>query len=73
MTYEFQITEDKFIEWQDLIQTNWGKFYTDFTFEISWVKGNVEFKNWTLTIEITDKPWLASWDMIEGKLNEFFN
>jgi len=73
MKYNFKITEDKLIEWKRMVSNNWWKFYTDWTFEISWVEWEIDFNNWNLTINITDKPWLASWSMIEDKLNDFFN
>lgn len=72
MKYKFKTTEEKFKQGQKLVQKNGGTFYTDNTFEVSGVEGKYRFEDGVLTIVITDKPWLASWGMIESKLNEFF-
>lgn len=72
MKYQFKVTKEKFEEWKKLAKSNWWKFYMDWTFEISWVEWKIHFTDNILKINITDKPWLASWSMIEDKLNEFF-
>jgi hypothetical protein len=73
MNKRYIITSDKFLEAKKLITKNGGTIYTDGSFEISGVEGNFTYDNGTLEIRITDKPWLASWGMIEDKLDEFFN
>ena len=55
-----------------MITSNGGTIYSDGSFEVKGVKGRFSFNEPTLTILITDKPWLASWGMIEEKLDEFF-
>ncbi|GAI78901.1 unnamed protein product, partial [marine sediment metagenome] len=49
-----------------------GIIYEDNSFEISGVNGSYHFENDVLTINITNKPWLASWSMIEEKIKQFF-
>ena len=73
MKYKIKTTSEKVEQGENLVRENGGKFYTDGTFEVSGVKGSLEFNDGVLIIEITDKPWLASWSMIEDKLSEFFN
>ncbi len=73
MIKTYNISQDKFLEAKKLITQNGGTIFPNDSFEISGVKGNFIFENNNLTIKITDKPWLASWSMIEDKLNEFFN
>jgi len=73
MKYTFKTTEENLNKWKLLVKEKWWKFYTDWTFEVKWVEWEINFKDWLLSINITDKPWLASWDMIEEELNKFFN
>lgn len=73
MNKQYTITENKFLEAKKLIKKNGGAIYTDGSFEISGVEGNFTYNDGVLKIRITDKPWLASWGMIEDKLDEFFN
>lgn len=44
------------------------------SFKVMGVKGNFKWdkETETLTIIITDKPWLASQSMIENEINKFF-
>lgn len=72
-TYKFKTTEEKVEQGKKMVRNNWGKFYTDWSFSVSWVEWNLKFLDWILTINITDKPWLASWNMIKDKLNDYFN
>lgn len=73
MKYQFNTTEEKVNEGIGLVKQNGGVFYKDGTFEISGVEGKTHFSNNVLTVLITNKPFLASWGMIETKLKSFFN
>ena len=73
-------TLDKFTEGIKTIRKNGGSVTlealdstTEGTAEISGVSAKFEFNQGKLTIQITDKPWLASDSMIEGKIREFFD
>lgn len=72
MRYQINTTEEKVLNGEKLIQQNGGTIYANNTFDISGVSGKYNFEGGMLTIVITDKPWLASWDMIEEKINQFF-
>ncbi len=72
MKYQIQTTAEKVLNGEELIRQNGGTIYTNDTFVISGVSGKYHFENNVLTIVITDKPWLASWDMIEEKIKQFF-
>ena len=79
MYYTFEnVTDEKLDEGILLIEDEGGTVLCDgtivngCTFEVSGVEGNYKHEDEVLSIEITDKPWLVSWDMIEEKLNEFF-
>ena len=72
-TYKFKTTKEKFDHGKSLVKENGGTFYTDNSFEVSGVEGSYHFDGEILTITIDSKPFLASWGMIESKLNEFFN
>jgi len=73
MKKEYPITDEKFNQAVRLINENGGKIYNDGTFKIKGISGKYTETNYgTMVIEITDKPWLASWGMIESKLDEFF-
>ena len=74
MVYKFKgITQDKVIKAEKAIKANGGNVYVGDTFSIMGVKGGYVLNGDILIVCITDKPWLASWGMIEGKLKEFFN
>jgi len=72
MIYKIKTTKEKVSRWIEEIKRNWGSYY-NWEFSISGVTWRATFglANY-LHIDITDKPWLASWDMIEEKINEFF-
>jgi hypothetical protein len=73
MKYTFtNISETKRDEAMNAIMHAGGRVSAN-AFSIKGVEGRYEFKDGTLTVVIDDKPWLASWDMIEEKLNEYFN
>ena len=73
MKKTYQISEERFLESKRLIKNFGGMIYSNGRFEIKGVKGRFKFENETLEIVITDKPWLASWEMIEDKLDKFFD
>lgn len=72
MKKQYRISENKFNQAISLIQENGGKVYTDYSFSIKGVNGRTKYEDGILTVVIDDKPFLASWGMIESKLNEFF-
>jgi len=72
MKFTYKTTEKKYQEWLKTLKENWGTLYTDWTFNVKWVEWRISNDNNTVTINITDKPWLASWNMIEDKLDAFF-
>ena len=57
---------------EQAIRANGGRVFTDNTFEIQGVKGSYKQDGNDLIITITDKPWLASWGMIEEQISKFF-
>lgn len=72
MKYVFEnVSAEKMQEGIKKIMMNGGEI-TDSSFEISGVEGRYHYEYETLTVMIDEKPWLASWEMIEEKLNEFF-
>jgi len=72
MKYTFQnVSEEKMALAKRKITNNGGRISSG-SFSISGVEGRYAYENGTLVIVIDDKPWLASWDMIEEKLNSFF-
>jgi len=71
MKYQFETTKEKADEGLNLLQDNGGRFDGS-NFSIKGVEGYVKYSDGLLRITITDKLWLASWGMIEEKLNEFF-
>lgn len=73
MKKTYKISEEKKTEALNQIKNNGGIVYQDNSFEISGVRGFYEENGNSVTITITDKPWLAGWGMIENKLDEFFN
>jgi hypothetical protein len=50
-----------------------GSIYKDNSFYIRGVEGRFGKDKDSLVIIVDEKPWLASWKMIEDKLNGFFN
>lgn len=74
MIYTIATTKNKVLEGEKAIQKNGGDVWNDNSFEVKGIKGSYMFddNSRVLTIEVTDKPWLASWDMIEEKIKEFF-
>ena len=75
MKKQYKITKEQFLEAKQAIKSNGGEIYMDGFFEIKGVEGKFEYheEEQLLAIIITDKPWLASWSMIEEKLDEFFS
>jgi hypothetical protein len=73
MIYQFNnISSEKVIQAEKAIKENGGEVYVGDKFSIMGVKGKYTLIGSTLTVDITDKPWLASWNMIEEKLKGFF-
>ena len=72
MTKTYPISEAQFTEAKNLIRRNGGNIAADNTFEIQGVEGNFEKNNGSITINITKKPFLASWRKIEKTLDGFF-
>lgn len=72
MTKNYPISEEQFTEAKNLIRRNGGNIAADDTFEIQGVEGSFEKNNGSITINITKKPFLASWKKIEKTLDGFF-
>ena len=72
MTKTYPISEVQFAEAKDLIRQNGGRIAGDNSFEIYGVEGNFEKNNGSITINITKKPFLATWRKIERTLDGFF-
>lgn len=72
MKYRINTTEEKVSEGEQMIQQNGGSVYESGRFSISGVEGRYSFSDGVLTINVTDKPFLATWGMIESKINQFF-
>ncbi len=74
MIYKVKTTGEKRSDWVDKIREAWGTYGCGGVFSVSGVDWKAIWNEamWVLIIDITDKPWLASWDMIEEKINEFF-
>ena len=72
MTKTYPISEAEFTEAKNLIRRNGGTIEGDNTFEIYGVEGNFEKGTGSITINITKKPFLASWKKIERTLDGFF-
>ena len=74
MKFAISTTKSKIAEGENLIRNNDGVCRSDGSFEVQGVEGSYYFNEdeKVLTINVTDKPWLASWDMIEKKIKEFF-
>ena len=70
----YKITDEELAKAKNLIRENGGTIYKDGNFEVKGVEGHFRrLEEGRMKITITDKPWLASWRMIEDKLDEFFN
>jgi len=65
------ITDDKIIKAVQAIGDNGGTVHCN-RFEVRGVVGYYNKDGDKLIINISSKPWLATWDMIELKINEFF-
>ena len=72
MEKQYQISESKFLEAKIALLANGGEIDGS-RFEISGVEGTVSYVGGVLRVNITDKPFLASWEMISDKLDEFFS
>ena len=72
MTKTYPISEAQFTEAKNLIRRNGGDVAADNTFEIQGVEGSFEKGEGSITINITKKPFLASWRKIERTLDGFF-
>ena len=72
MTKTYSISEAQFTEAKNLIRANGGNIAGDNSFEIQGVEGSFERNDGSITINITRKPFLASWRRIEKTLDGFF-
>ena len=72
MTKTYAISDEKFTEAKNLIRRNGGDIAADNSFEIQGVEGSFEKGEGAITINITKKPFLASWKNIEKTLDGFF-
>ena len=71
MKFTIKTSIEKTNEGISVINSNGGSFDGK-NFSISGVEGTLKYSDGNLFINITDKPWLASWGMIEDKINSFF-
>lgn len=71
MKLTIETTPERANEGIEMILKAGGSFNSGH-FSIKGVKGMALYSNNLLQITITDKPWLASWGMIEDKIREFF-
>jgi len=75
MNYTYKVTDKQFMKAKLLIMDN-GDLYVEgetHYFVVSGVKGSFYKDGDEIFITIRSKPLLASWSMIEEKLDEFFN
>ena len=72
MTKTYPISETRLAEAKNLIRQNGGTIERDNSFEIQGVQGGFEEGDGSITINITKKPFLASWRKIEKTLDGFF-
>ena len=72
MTKTYPISDTQFAEAKNLIRQNGGNIAGDNSFEIYGVEGKFEKNDGTITINITKKPFLATWGKIERTLDGFF-
>ena len=73
---KIQTTLKKVNEGLELIQQEGGKVDIDGgggRVQIQGVDATFEFDEGVLTVQINDKPWLASDSMIENEIKKFFN
>ena len=73
MTKTYPISDAEFTEAKNLIRRNGGTIEADNSFEIQGVEGSFEKNAGSITINITKKPFLASWRKIEKTLDGFFD
>ena len=74
MELEIPVIKAQIEKGEYMIRNNGGVVRDDGSFSIKGVKGYYVFDEdaSVLKINITDKPWLASWEMIEGEVRKFF-
>lgn len=74
MKLEIQATKAQIEKANYMIRNSGGVVRKNCSFEVGGVVGHYVFNEdkCTVVVEITDKPWLASWDMIEDEINKFF-
>lgn len=72
MTKTYSISDAKFAEAKNLIRRNGGSVAGDNSFEMQGVEGSFDKGEGAITINITKKPFLASWKKIEKTLDGFF-
>lgn len=80
--FTFVTTKEKVLDGIATVKANSGEIRSleisedsvSAVFAVSGVKGTIVFfcAKGQLTVKVYDKPFLASWDMIEEKLDEFF-
>lgn len=66
------VSDEKFAEGVGMVIGNGGRVRQDGTFTVKGVSGRWQRDGGTLTIVVDDKPWLASWGMIQDGLDKFF-
>lgn len=81
-TYKIVTNIEKLIKWIEKIQnngwtfqelTNWYMFSVKgIKWWLSWNKDKINKSKIILSIQITDKPFLISWSLIESNLLDFF-
>ena len=69
--FTFTVSEEKLKDAIALIKEN-GEYNSAGHFVVQGIRGEIAYNNEKLEIVISDKPFLASWGMIEDKLNSFF-
>lgn len=74
MDLEISVSKGQVDKAEHMIRDNGGVVYKDGSFSVKGVKGEYVFDENTsiVKIHITNKPWLASWDMIEDEIRNFF-
>ena len=72
MTKTYPISDAQFTEAKNLIRRNGGTVDAANKFEIHGVEGSFEKSEGSITINITKKPFLASWKRIEKTIDGFF-
>lgn len=66
------VSPEKVTQAEKAIKKNGGTIYVGDSFDIMGVEGNYKLKDGNLFVQITVKPFLASWNLVEDKLREFF-